>query len=118
MGCIEQRPATHEEDKTQGGWYMDNSGKTTVAFLLGAVAGGILGIIFAPKSGKETRSDLQRYMKEAESSFQKKKNEIKDAASRQLDKIKEQVNKTFKEGKENIEKGDASPAGGEKGAGA
>ena len=96
---------------------MDNSGKTTVAFLLGALAGGVLGILFAPKSGKETRSDLQRYLKEAETSLQKKKIEIKEAASRQMDKIKEQVHKTVKEGKKNMEQGDGAPSGEEKAAG-
>ena len=82
---------------------MDNSGKSTVAFLLGVVAGGVLGVLFAPKSGKETRADLQKYIKDAEENLEKKKEEIQEAASRQLSKVKEQMNRVFKEGKEKME---------------
>ena len=91
---------------------MDNSGKSTVAFLLGLAAGGILGILFAPKSGKETRADLQRYLKEAEANLQKKKTEIKEAAARQLGKIKEQMNKTFQSSKEKMEESTPGKEGG------
>ncbi len=45
---------------------MNDNGKTAVAFLLGVIAGGILGVMFAPKSGKETRESLHRYIKNAE----------------------------------------------------
>ncbi|HOG64937.1 MAG TPA: YtxH domain-containing protein [Spirochaetota bacterium] len=45
---------------------MNENGKTAVAFLLGVIAGGVLGIMFAPKSGKETRESLHKYIKSAE----------------------------------------------------
>jgi gas vesicle protein len=37
-----------------------------LAFLGGAVAGAVAGILFAPKSGEETRRALQGYAKRAE----------------------------------------------------
>ena len=51
---------------------MDNNGKTAVAFLLGVITGGVLGIMFAPKSGKETRADVQRYIKSAEAKLRRR----------------------------------------------
>ena len=51
---------------------MDNNGKTAVAFLLGVITGGVLGVMFAPKSGKETRADVQRYIKTAEAKLHRK----------------------------------------------
>jgi gas vesicle protein len=36
-----------------------NSGETILAFLLGGLLGATLGILFAPKSGKETRAQLK-----------------------------------------------------------
>jgi len=82
---------------------MDNSGKSTIAFLMGVVAGGILGVFFAPKSGKETRTDLHRYIKDAEANIEKKKEEIKEAASRQLSKVKDQMSRAFRDGMEEME---------------
>jgi gas vesicle protein len=29
-----------------------------LSFIVGGIAGGVLGILFAPKSGKETREDI------------------------------------------------------------
>jgi gas vesicle protein len=37
-----------------------------LAFLGGAVAGVVAGILLAPKSGEETRRDLKRYARRAE----------------------------------------------------
>ena len=39
--------------------------KTIVGFLAGAVFGTTLGVLFAPKSGKETRKDLKKLAKKA-----------------------------------------------------
>lgn len=42
---------------------------------VGAIAGAVAGILFAPKSGKETRADIAKYM-----------NEMKDKISKELAK--------------------------------
>jgi gas vesicle protein len=52
--------------------------KYFIVFFSGIVTGGILGIILAPKSGKETRDDLI-----------KQSNEITDLTKKELAKIHE-----------------------------
>jgi gas vesicle protein len=43
----------------------DSAGQTTglmfLSFVVGAIVGGTLGILFAPKTGAETREDLAKF---------------------------------------------------------
>ena len=43
----------------KAGYSMGKKGKTVAAILGGAAIGAGLGILFAPKSGKETRAELK-----------------------------------------------------------
>lgn len=43
------------------------AGRTVGAFALGAVAGSVLGLLFAPASGPVTRKQLQRKLRELRS---------------------------------------------------
>jgi hypothetical protein len=45
-----------EEDMARS----DNTSTVILAFLTGGVVGAALGVLFAPKSGKETREDIAR----------------------------------------------------------
>lgn len=36
----------------------DNSGESILAFLLGGIVGGVLGVLLAPQRGEETRNQL------------------------------------------------------------
>lgn len=56
-----------------------------VGMLFGAIAGAIAGILFAPKSGKETRADIGRYL-----------NEIKDKIADDLSKIGEFTKENYR----------------------
>jgi gas vesicle protein len=47
------------------------------AFLLGIIAGGAAGLLMAPKTGKETREDVERYVKEVEGKLNEKKEALK-----------------------------------------
>jgi gas vesicle protein len=50
-----------------------------LAFLGGAVAGVVAGILLAPKSGEETRRDLKRYARRAEEEVLEKAKEARAA---------------------------------------
>jgi gas vesicle protein len=56
---------------------MDDSGKMFAAFLLGIIAGGAAGLLLAPKTGKETRENVERYVKDVEEKFNQKKEALR-----------------------------------------
>ncbi len=43
----------------------NNTGNVILAFLAGGVIGAALGVLFAPKSGKETRDDIAKVVEDA-----------------------------------------------------
>lgn len=43
----------------------DNTGTVMLAFMLGAVSGAVLALLFAPASGEETREYLQQKARES-----------------------------------------------------
>ncbi|NIT35802.1 MAG: hypothetical protein GTN49_04775 [candidate division Zixibacteria bacterium] len=71
----------------------DGSGLVLLSFIVGGIVGGILGILFAPKAGKQTREDIA----EATS-------EIKKEAEKFSKEAKERVDGFIKESKEVIAK--------------
>ncbi len=58
-----------------------NSGHPSLifAFLAGAVAGGIAGVLLAPKSGDETRRELKGYARKTEEELIEKAKEARAA---------------------------------------
>jgi len=76
---------------------MENNGKAAAAFLFGIIVGGIAGLIFAPKPGRETRGYMQQYMKETEEKLNKKKDELKKKA----DDLKKRFDKALQTEDEN-----------------
>jgi gas vesicle protein len=72
---------------------MNTTGKIIAAVAAGAAAGAVLGILFAPDKGSETR----RKMAEESKKFT---DEIKDAVARGREKLsglKEDIEKTMRE---------------------
>lgn len=49
---------------------MNNTNKVITAFLAGATAGALLGILFAPEKGSETRSRIKEQGKKMADDFQ------------------------------------------------
>jgi gas vesicle protein len=57
-----------------------------LAFLGGAVAGVVAGILLAPKSGEETRRDLKRYARRAEEEVLEKAKEARAALDETIER--------------------------------
>ena len=72
---------------------MNNTGKILTAFAVGAAAGAILGILFAPDKGSETRQKLSEEGKKFADSFKEKFQKRKE----KFEDLKEEMKKATKE---------------------
>lgn len=82
--------AKRDRQKAQN---IDTAKKVGFGLGIGAALGGIFGVLFAPKAGKETREDISNAAKEAAQ-------KIKENA----EQVGEKVQKAVEEGKGRIEK--------------
>jgi gas vesicle protein len=80
-------------------------GHTLTAFLIGGVFGMVLGMLYAPKSGKETREDLSgipeelgKKIRQLEKEFSEKMNDIRSDAK----SVKKTAKDAFSKIKETI----------------
>lgn len=70
----------------------------TGKFLLGAAIGAGLGILFAPKSGKETRQDLKKKINELWAAAKElDADEVKEQIKNKIDEIKYEISSLDKE---------------------
>ena len=65
--------------------------KIAAGAVIGAAAGLIAGVLFAPKSGKETRQDISDGAKKTVKVAEKKLRHVHDDLSRQVDKAEKVV---------------------------
>lgn len=72
---------------------MNNTGKIITAVAAGAAAGAILGILFAPAKGSETRQKINDQGKKIANSVKDKLEKGKE----RMNDIKEEFTKTVKE---------------------
>ncbi len=72
---------------------MNNTGKIITAVAAGAAAGAILGILFAPAKGSETRQKLNDQGKKIANSVKDKLEKGKE----RMNDLKEEFTKTVKE---------------------
>jgi gas vesicle protein len=68
-----------------------NSGKLLLGVLAGVAAGGLLGILFAPDKGSNTRKKISKKSSDYTDSLKEKFNEFLDSVSEKFDKVKEEV---------------------------
>ncbi len=94
-------PLEEEEMANQ----QDNTSSVILAFLAGGVVGAALGVLFAPKSGKETRDDITRVVTDAtektgeltQEAVQKLEALIEDAKSKLSGEAKEETGEAKEE---------------------
>lgn len=68
-----------------------SSGKVILGFLAGAAAGAVLGILFAPDKGSETRRKIADKGEELMDGAKEKVNKLMDDLHAQVDSAKEKV---------------------------
>ncbi len=71
----------------------NNSGSSVAFFLAGAGIGAILALLFAPKSGKETRDYISQRASESRDKVTAKGQEYRRQAEGYVDKARDVVNK-------------------------
>ncbi len=75
-----------------------NKKKGFVKFIAGALVGGALGVLFAPKKGSETRKDLSNKLKELlEKAKEIDVEEVKDAFFQKVENIETEIRNLDKE---------------------
>ena len=67
----------------------DNTGSKVSYFLVGLGIGALIGILFAPKSGEETREYLSKKAEEGKEYAQRKARELRERADDLIERSKE-----------------------------
>lgn len=81
----------------------NSTGKLMSAILMGAAIGGVLGILFAPDKGSETRKKIATKGNDLTDAVKDKVNEIADKFRKEVDAIKNQANDFAENGKSVVE---------------
>ena len=76
-------------------------------FLAGLGVGALVGVLYAPKSGRETREDLVTGAKEGSEYLRARTREAAESVSTLVDKGKEQVGEYVDRGREVVDRGRA-----------
>ena len=69
----------------------DGGMSTLLAFLLGGAVGGVLGLLYAPSSGEETRRRLKFYAEEAVDKVVETMQKARDEADRLCEKVRGEI---------------------------
>ncbi len=71
----------------------DNAGAKFSYFLVGLGIGAMIGILFAPRSGKETREYLTERAEEGKDALLRKSRDLREQADEYMDRAKDVVRK-------------------------
>jgi len=79
-----------------------NAGKLLAGVLLGAAAGAVLGVLFAPDKGSETRKKISKKGADLRDSFKSRMNDLVDDLTNQYEEAKDETSKLVDTGKEKV----------------
>ena len=85
----------------------DNKVQGLAWFVAGLGVGALVGILYAPKSGKETREDLAQGAREGTEYLRTRTRQAVDQVGSLVDKSKEQVGEYVDRGREVVDRGRA-----------
>jgi gas vesicle protein len=83
----------------------DNKSYGLAWFLAGLGVGALVGVLYAPKSGRETREDLAQGAREGTEYLKARTRQAAEEVSAIVDKSKEQVSEYVERGKEAVDRG-------------
>ena len=84
-----------------------SNGQGVAWFLAGLGVGALIGILYAPKSGRETREDLAQGAREGTEYLRARGRQAAEQVGQIVDKGKEQVNQYVGRGREVVDRGRA-----------
>lgn len=79
-----------------------SSSKVITGLLIGAAAGAVLGILFAPEKGLDTRIKLGKKGADLKDTIKSKINDLVDSIADQFENAKNEAGNLVEEGKEKV----------------
>ncbi len=80
-----------------------NSGKIVLGILAGALAGTVLGVLFAPEKGSDIRKKIYKKREDEGAMLKEKFNEFLESISGKFDKTKDDVSAFAEQAKTKLE---------------
>lgn len=84
-----------------------SKGQGVAWFLAGLGVGALIGVLYAPKSGRETREDLAQGAREGSEYLRARSRQAAEQMGQMVDKGKEQMNQYVGKGREMVDRGRA-----------
>lgn len=84
-----------------------SNGQGIAWFLAGLGVGALIGVLYAPKSGRETREDLAQGARDGTEYLRVRGRQAADQVGQMVDKSKEQVGQYVGRGREVVDRGRA-----------